>query len=459
VTTLDANFNGRIDAALPGSEDWSALRLDQIGARRNVGALYQVPGTTQFAVGPLSLDSGKGDLGKGDLGKGDLGKGDLGKGDLGKGDLGKGDLGKGDLGKGDLGKGDLGGGDLFDGDPNNPGGELDATIASGLARTPPNQFTACVIGETCQGPAARQHQVQITWTPPTVGDVASYTVYRVASGTPQPGQTWTTVTTTPATLGQTSYAFVDGTPLVNGAPYTYFAAATYNDGVASDPSNLVTITGFNDAPTVTGLTDVAIDANGTTGPLPFTIADTEGLSGLTVTGTSSNPTLVPNANIVFAGTGANRTVTVTPAANQTGSATITVRVTDVGGVSGTAAFVLTVRPVAPITFVGVKNIPPDDKPIRAGSTIPLAWRYQRGATVVNSSGARFEVTAVGPSQTFINTDAGNSGFRYDDGTWRFNLQTRGPNGKPYPEGIYTVTVKSLTAGFPSSAPFTINVTK
>ena len=86
-----------------------------------------LPGTSRLVVGPLSLDSGKGDLGKGDLGKGDLGKGDLGKGDLGKGDLGKGDLGKGDLGKGDLGKGDLGGGDLFiTNDPYNPGGELDS---------------------------------------------------------------------------------------------------------------------------------------------------------------------------------------------------------------------------------------------------------------------------------------------------------------------------------------------
>ena len=136
VVTQDVNFNGRVDGAggfpaLPSSDDWAAIQLNQIGSRRNVGALYTipnplVPGGVLDVVGPLSLnlgkgDLGKGDLGKGDLGKGDLGKGDLGKGDLGKGDLGKGDLGKGDLGKGDLGKGDLGGGDLFDGIPDTPG--------------------------------------------------------------------------------------------------------------------------------------------------------------------------------------------------------------------------------------------------------------------------------------------------------------------------------------------------
>lgn len=363
ATTLDVNFNGRIDgpvpAALPGSEDWSALRLDQVGARRNVGALYLVPGTSQFAVGPLSLDSGKGDLGKGDLGKGDLGKGDLGKGDLGKGDLGKGDLGKGDLGKGDLGKGDLGGGDLFDGDPNNPGGELDATIAGGLARTPPNQFSACVTGETCAG--TPRHTVALNWTAPNVGGVASYTVYRVAGSVLQPGQTWTTVTIVPATLGRTGYEFIDTTALVNGAAYTYFAVATYSDGVASDPSNLVTITAFNDPPAV--------------------------------------------------------------------------------------------------VFVGVKNLPPPERSMKSGSTVPLSWRYEQGGVVVDTTAAQFAVTAVGPGGTFVNTDPGKSGFRYAAGTWSFNLQTKGPNGKAYPEGVYTITVRSLTANLPSSPPFTLNLTK
>ena len=44
--------------------------------------------------------------------------------------------------------------------------------------------------------------------------------------------------------------------------------------------------------------------------------------------TSSNPTLVPNANIVFGGSGANRTVTLTPAPDQTGNSTITLNVSD-----------------------------------------------------------------------------------------------------------------------------------
>ena len=52
---------------------------------------------------------------------------------------------------------------------------------------------------------------------------------------------------------------------------------------------------------------------------------------------------MPNANIVFGGSGANRTLTVTPAANQTGSSTITVTVSD-GSLTASSTFTLTVTP-------------------------------------------------------------------------------------------------------------------
>jgi hypothetical protein len=45
-----------------------------------------------------------------------------------------------------------------------------------------------------------------------------------------------------------------------------------------------------------------------------------------LSGTSSNTTLVPNANILFGGSGANRTVTITPASGQLGMTNITLTV-------------------------------------------------------------------------------------------------------------------------------------
>lgn len=66
------------------------------------------------------------------------------------------------------------------------------------------------------------------------------------------------------------------------------------------------------------LADVTIKANTATGALPFTVGQVG-----TLTATSGNPTLLPNANIVLGGSGANRTITLTPAANQYGTAVVT----------------------------------------------------------------------------------------------------------------------------------------
>ena len=82
-----------------------------------------------------------------------------------------------------------------------------------------------------------------------------------------------------------------------------------------------------------------------TAPIPFTVGDAgDGGRSLTVSGTSTNTTLVPNGNIVFGGSGANRTVTVTPAAHQAGTATITVTVSD-GTLTTVDTFLLTVTAV------------------------------------------------------------------------------------------------------------------
>src|SRR5205085_2036720 len=60
-------------------------------------------------------------------------------------------------------------------------------------------------------------------------------------------------------------------------------------------------------------------------------------------GSSNNTTLVPNNNIVLGGAGNTRTVAVTPAVNQSGTATITVVVTDANGATAAASFDLTVN--------------------------------------------------------------------------------------------------------------------
>ena len=130
---------------------------------------------------------------------------------------------------------------------------------------------------------------------------------------------------------------------------------TVSDGAntASD-TFVLTVVAANTPPTISNISDQTINQNTSTGAIAFTVGDAETAPGsLTVSGSSDNTTLVPNGNIVFGGSGANRTVTVTPAANQTGSATITVTVSD-GANTASDSFVLTV--IAPNTPPTISNI-------------------------------------------------------------------------------------------------------
>src|SRR5438034_143488 len=118
------------------------------------------------------------------------------------------------------------------------------------------------------------------------------------------------------------------------------------DGGNSSDTFVLTVNSVNDNPTISDIANQATNEDTATGAIAFTVGDVETAAAtLTVSGSSSNTTLVPNANITFGGSGANRTVTVTPAANQFGTATITVTVTDADGGTSNDTFVLTVNSV------------------------------------------------------------------------------------------------------------------
>jgi len=148
----------------------------------------------------------------------------------------------------------------------------------------------------------------------------------------------------------------NGTLILNDdGSFTYNPAANFNgtdsftykanDGTAD--SNIatvsITVNAVNDPPTISDITDQSTNENTSTSAIAFTVEDLETPAGsLVVSGSSSNQLLVPDANIVFGGSGASRTLTITPAPNQNGTATITVTVND-GSLSSSDTFVLTVN--------------------------------------------------------------------------------------------------------------------
>ncbi len=177
----------------------------------------------------------------------------------------------------------------------------------------------------------------------TVGDLET----AVASLTLQAASSDTTVVPVANVVfggaGANRTVTVTPAPNQSGAA-TITVTVSDGSGSASEPFSL-RIAAVNDAPTVSPVADVSINENSSTGAIPFTIGDIEsGPANLIVQATSSNTGLVPNANIVLGGAGANRTVTVTPVVNQSGSTTITLSVGD-GALATTEPFVLTVNAV------------------------------------------------------------------------------------------------------------------
>lgn len=111
---------------------------------------------------------------------------------------------------------------------------------------------------------------------------------------------------------------------------------------STNRSFTLTVTPVNDAPVISSMTNVTLLRNTPSAPLPVNVGDAETPAGnLTVTATSGNTTLVPNANLRLGGSGTNRALVVTPATNQSGSATITVAVSD-GTNTANTAFTVTV---------------------------------------------------------------------------------------------------------------------
>jgi autotransporter-associated beta strand protein len=94
--------------------------------------------------------------------------------------------------------------------------------------------------------------------------------------------------------------------------------------------------------TISAVADLNISTNSSTGPINITIGDPGVTAGsLTFYVTSSNPALVPTNRIVVTGTGANRTLNITPLPGMGGSTLITMTVSG-GRDAAIETFALTV---------------------------------------------------------------------------------------------------------------------
>ncbi|MFO1502083.1 MAG: tandem-95 repeat protein [Verrucomicrobiota bacterium] len=155
------------------------------------------------------------------------------------------------------------------------------------------------------------------------------------------------------------------TPAPNQSGSTVIGLVVSDGSLTATTRFSLKVDPVNDPPVISDVTDQTVGENGQIGPLGFSVSDPE-TSGpnLAVTGTSSNTKLIPDGNIVIgtaATTGNGRTVTVTPSPNQSGTAVITLRVSD-GVASATDTFTVTVNPSnrAPVVSTFSDQSTPED---------------------------------------------------------------------------------------------------
>jgi hypothetical protein len=179
--------------------------------------------------------------------------------------------------------------------------------------------------------------------------------------------------TSPNSTGSISF-----TPVANASGSAHITV-TVNNGQPQSNTVSQTFTVTVDAPPVlSSLNGVTIAPNSVAGPLAFTIGDPDtALGNLTLSATSSATSLVPNNNIVFGGSNSNRTVTVTPLANQTGTATISIILGD-GLAYVTNTFNVTVDAPPVLSSIGGVTIAPNSV---AG---PLAFTIGDSDTALGS---------------------------------------------------------------------------
>lgn len=229
-----------------------------------------------------------------------------------------------------------------------------------------------------------------------------------------------------------------------------------SDGTTADDvtmSFIVTVAAVNDAPTITAISSPTTNEGTATSALSFTIGDQETpAASLLLSATSGNATLVPLGNVVFGGSGTNRTVTVTPAPNQNGTATITVKVTDLGAagtgpLSATTSFVVTVNAV---------NDPPTISSIPAQTIVESSSTAVIPFTVgdLESPATSLVVTGSSNNTTLVPNSAANIVFGPGAGTNR--TVTIAPTTGEFGSATITLTVTD-PGGQSTTTSFTLTV--
>ena len=229
----------------------------------------------------------------------------------------------------------------------------------------------------------------------STNETQTLTVTAISSNTaliPNPTVSYTS----PNTTGSLTF-----TPVTNGNGSATITV-TVNDGGATNntvsQTFTVTVDSVNNQPTLNTIANVTVNENSGAKTVSFngvTSGATNEVQTLTVTATSSNTGLIPNPTVTYTSPATNGTLTLTPATNGYGSATITVTVNDGGASNNTVTRTFTVT-------VAAVNQPPT-----LNTLASVSYNENSGPQTLSfngvTSGATNEVQTLAVTATSSNT--------------------------------------------------------
>lgn len=220
---------------------------------------------------------------------------------------------------------------------------------------------------------------------------------------------------------------------------------------------VMTVNEINQAPMISAISNQSTNEDTTTSGIAFTIVDADSTIYCNdVVGTSSNTTLVPNANIVITGTAPNCVATITPNANAYGTSSITLTLTDQGtplpGQTATSIFTLTVNAINDVpTISAITNKTTDEDTATAAIAFTIADIDSTVTCAGSVSKSSSNTTVIPVANIVISGSAPNCAATItpasnQSGTSTVTL-TLTDNGTPMPGEIATtafnVTVNSV----------------
>ena len=209
------------------------------------------------------------------------------------------------------------------------------------------------------------------------------------------------------------------------ATHTYTANGTYNVifsatdalGASRSITRVLTVTGGNQAPTVTGIPTSTSTPADTALDLPFTVSDDVSPLNVTFSATSSDESVVPNSGLTFTGTMASQNLHIVPAAGATGTVTLTIKVTDGDSASVTKTLTLYVGTTPPpaglaehFTWAGTGTVyATGDFTLSTGSWhFVTTMSYAADASDAKNDGQGLRMKAAAGSAVWMNFDYGDA---------------------------------------------------